>query len=102
LGFVTLLVKAVIERQLPDLRRRRLGQPFLPKAQRDAPQPRHPFDILPSVFVGDMNAVAAGHNQRPVGLVGETIGVGMKHRCGIPRGEGVGLRHVNYRLSWDV
>ena len=93
---MTLLVEPVIEGKFPDLIRRRLRQAFLAKAQRHAPQPGHPFDILAPVLVSDMDAVAACHDQRAVGLVGETVGVGMKHRRGIARGEGVGLSHDQF------
>ena len=55
-----------------------LGQPCLTEAERGAPEPGHRFQIFAAGLVADVDALAAGDDQRPLALVTTEVGEGMK------------------------
>ena len=82
--------EAVVERQLAQLCRRRLDQPFVRKAQARAPQPGDALDIGAAVLVPDAHALAAADHQRPRLQMGFQVGVRVQQVGDVAGGGGIG------------
>jgi len=77
-GFMRLGGEDVIVGQLGHLLVGGIGEALLAKAHRDRPQPRQPLDILVASRVPDMDALAAGDDDRAVLFQRAGIGIGMQ------------------------
>src|SRR6185437_7207721 len=73
-----LAVEDVVVGELPELTSRRFDQPLFAETEGGAPQPGHRLDILLAVFVEDMDALAAGDDERALALMLQQVGIGMK------------------------
>ena len=87
-----LLGEGVVVGQLAHLAVRRLDQPLLAVAQRQAPEPRQALQIGLAVLVIDIDALAAGQHQRAFGLVLLGIGVGMQVKGDVAGGGGIAAK----------
>ncbi len=72
-----------------------LDQALLAEAEAHAPQAGQPLDIGLAVLVEDVNALAAGQDQRPLGLVHHAVGVGMQVIGDVAGRQRVGQRFVH-------
>ena len=97
--FGHLLGEGMVVGQLLHLARRRLDQPLLAVAQRQAPEPREPLKIALALVVIDIDALAAGQHQRTLGLVLAGVGVGMEVKGDVAGGRRIAAeRHGNLEV----